>query len=51
MVNPNPLDSPPPPISAQVREEDVRAALACTRPTVAQFGQKYKDWEVEFGSI
>jgi katanin p60 ATPase-containing subunit A1 len=35
----------------RVREEDLRAALACTRPTVSQFGARYKEWEAEFGSV
>mmetsp|Transcript_23029 Transcript_23029/g.74583 ORF Transcript_23029/g.74583 Transcript_23029/m.74583 type:complete len:105 (+) Transcript_23029:127-441(+) len=54
------LDAAPPAIGGRdgalpqperVREEDLRAALACTRPTVSQFGARYKEWEAEFGSV
>ena len=34
----------------RVTEEDLRAAFACTRPTVSQYGSRYAEWEAEFGS-
>ena len=32
------------------KDEDLRAAFACTRPTVSQYGSRYAEWEAEFGS-
>lgn len=42
-------DRPPPP--TPITPDDLSAALSATKPTVAQFGERYAQWEAEFGSV